>query len=47
VEFFPTEEEARAALADVLRDEPEWVDEVRVAALDLNGWPTWRVARVA
>jgi hypothetical protein len=37
IELFPSLAEAQAALADVLRDEPEWVDLLAVEPVELVG----------
>jgi hypothetical protein len=34
IEFYPSREEAEAALRDVLRDEPGWAGEVGVIAIE-------------
>ena len=36
VDWFLTEQEAEAALRDVLRDEPGWVGRVEVVEIDFN-----------
>jgi hypothetical protein len=39
IEFYGTEAEADAALRDVLRDEPEWKDELGVIAVEFDVSP--------
>jgi hypothetical protein len=36
LEFFVTRDEAEAALADVLQDEPEWADELGVVTIEFS-----------
>jgi hypothetical protein len=39
IDVYLTREEAEAALADCLRDEPEWRDLLRIEEIELHGLP--------
>ena len=37
LDLFPTQEAAEAELREILADEPEWVNVLRVVPIDLDG----------
>jgi hypothetical protein len=58
IEFYPSREEAEAALRDVLTDAPEWAGELGVVTVELHSaarcsgatvspWASWRSSIMA